>query len=510
MSRCLNVDVGPLSGSFLSSVNTDFVEGITETLLYDRHTISPRIWYLTQRFIYQTFGLEMSRTSVTKRLVLPVVLALACTSCTERSPEPITRLDLSEDLYVRQVQEGAFVITHSFPWPANALLVEMANTELLLIDTPYTPEATKELLAWAGSYFGRRGVTVINTGYHHDNLGGNDYLVSQGIPVYGSVSSVQLLDAYGEDIREKTLADLQAPQYSRFRTVHTSLPYVAPTHLFELMKGKTLAFGEESVQIFYPGPSHAPDNVVVYIPSRKILFGGCMVIGWEGMGNTSDADVEAWPVSVRELFRFEPEIVVPGHGARLDPGLLEHTVDRLESFLDTVIEPGERVGSINKNTNRPALQRIYGAGNVFSADVYLGEGFYERGTAVLPEDSARALQIIFRDSTQTNPARIDIKGTAWHTSSGIGLGTELKELEVLNGGPFTLAGFEWDYEGTVTSWDGGTLETDFHQGGRIILRLRPDDDIVDPSLMGDHAISSQHSTIQRLNPKVYEMIVLFE
>lgn len=248
---------------------------------------------------------------------------------TAESPE---RFDIGEDLYAREIQDGAFVITHAFPWPANSMMVEMKSGDLVLVDTPYTPEATQAVLVWAESRFGEREITAINTGFHYDNLGGNGYLVESGIPIYGSELTARLLEERGEEMRAMTLEWLQAPQYQRYYEAHEALAYVAPTHLFALSDGLRLEFGDERVQVYYPGPSHASDNVVVYFPDRKLLFGTCMIIGGDEVGNTSDADLEAWPASVRDLARFDFDVLVPGHGERLDPGLLEHTVDLLTSF----------------------------------------------------------------------------------------------------------------------------------------------------------------------------------
>ena len=249
-----------------------------------------------------------------------------------RDPETYERFDISADLYVRKIQAGVFIITHSFPWPGNSMLVEMQNSDLVLVDTPYTPEVTQEILEWIETRLGERDITAINTGFHYDNLGGNRYLIEQGIPVYGSTLTVKLLEERGEEMRAMTLDWLQDPQYQRYYKAHDSLTYTAPTHLFAIEEGLQLKFGEEVVQVYYPGPSHAPDNVVVYFPSRKILFGTCMIIGGDKVGNTSDADLEAWPASVRDLTQFDFDVLVPGHGDRLDPGLLEHTLDLLTSF----------------------------------------------------------------------------------------------------------------------------------------------------------------------------------
>ncbi|HNT76116.1 MAG TPA: MBL fold metallo-hydrolase [Anaerolineae bacterium] len=245
------------------------------------------------------------------------------------TPTPVlsARIDLAEDLYAREVQAGVFVITHAFPWPGNSMLVEMADGTLVLVDTPYTPEATQTVLEWAEKQLGKRDIVAINTGYHYDNLGGNVYLLEQGIPIYGSDLTGQLLAERGDALRAMTLDWLKAPKDKAYYDAHQTLPYVAPDHPFPLDEGLQLTFGDETVEVYYPGLSHTPDNVVVYFPGRKLLFGGCMLIGGDSVGNTADADMKAWPESVRNLARFDVDVVIPGHGERLDPQLIEHTVE---------------------------------------------------------------------------------------------------------------------------------------------------------------------------------------
>lgn len=244
----------------------------------------------------------------------------------------VKRFDLSEDMYARQIQPGVFVITHKFPWPANSMIVEMEDSSIIMVDTPYTPEATKKLIDWLKSQLGERKIIEINTGFHYDNLGGNSYLIECGIPVYGADMTARLLQERGEKMRAMTLEWLKTPENKSYYEVYKNLKYSAPTHQFELNKGLELKFGNEIVKVYYPGPSHSPDNLVVYFPARKILDGGCMIIGWDKVGNTSDADMTQWPESVRRLSQFDFDILVPGHGDRLDPGLLEHTLNLLTHY----------------------------------------------------------------------------------------------------------------------------------------------------------------------------------
>jgi glyoxylase-like metal-dependent hydrolase (beta-lactamase superfamily II) len=240
-------------------------------------------------------------------------------------------IDLSPELYIRQIREDAFVITHAFPWPANSLLVEMDNSELVLVGTPYTPAATNKVLDWIERRFGKRSIVAINPGYHVDNLGGNQALFNRHIQVYGSDLTTKLLRERGAQTRQVLLGMLQGPDNQRYFQTHANLPYTGPSHEFAISQGLRLSFGNDKVQIYYPGPSQSPDKVVVYFSRQKILFGSCMILGGDQIGNIADADLKNWPDAVRKLTQFDAEIVVPGHGERLDVGLIQHTLDLLSA-----------------------------------------------------------------------------------------------------------------------------------------------------------------------------------
>jgi glyoxylase-like metal-dependent hydrolase (beta-lactamase superfamily II) len=69
---------------------------------------------------------------------------------------------------------------------------------------------------------------------------------------------------------------------------------------------------------FFPGAGHSDDNLVVWVPSARVLFGGCLVKSSTAtdLGNIADADLSSWPQAiarVREKFP-DAEVVVPGHG----------------------------------------------------------------------------------------------------------------------------------------------------------------------------------------------------
>ena len=183
---------------------------------------------------------------------------------------------------------------------------------------------------------------------------------------------------------------------------------------------------------------------------------------------------------------------------------------------DRTIVPGDRVGPITRVTTLADLRRIYGDANVRIEDVDVGEGETAPGATVYPDDSLRRVQVAFRDSAGSVPRFVTIRGdtSAWHTGAGLTLGTRLARLTQLNGRPFTLSGFGWDYAGTVISWNGGRLGAD-SAGGRFIVRLRPTltgpvADSLQRDVLGDREYSSDRPAMRRLEPAVYELLTIFD
>ena len=96
-------------------------------------------------------------------------------------------------------------------------------------------------------------------------------------------------------------------------------------------------------------------------------------------------------------------------------------------------------------------------------------------------------------------------------SQGISLGTSLQELEHLNGRPFTLAGFGWDYAGVITDWNGGALDSVLT---RVKLYLDPGPAQYESApysqVLGDRDYSSSMTAMQQLNPRVRQVFIDYE
>ena len=187
--------------------------------------------------------------------------------------------------------------------PAYSMIVDISDDNLLLVDTS-DPEKTKQVLAWANKKLNNKKIVAINTHHHSDRTGGNAVLLKEKIPVYGSDLTAKLSKEKHE---------------------------TPPDHIFPALDGKTLSFGDKKVIIYYPGPAHSEDNVVVYIPHLKLLFGGCIVVAMQNVYLVDGVNIKNWPSAIEKLKQFDVEWVIPGHPVSLtddlnfSPGLIVHT-----------------------------------------------------------------------------------------------------------------------------------------------------------------------------------------
>ena len=85
------------------------------------------------------------------------------------------------------------------------------------------------------------------------------------------------------------------------------------------------------VELFFILVRIRTDNLVVYVLSANVLYGGCAVheLSSTSAGNVADADLAEWPTSVERIQKHYPEaeVVIPGHGLPGGLDLLQHTAN---------------------------------------------------------------------------------------------------------------------------------------------------------------------------------------
>ena len=125
------------------------------------------------------------------------------------------------------------------------------------------------------------------------------------------------------------------------------------------------------------------------------------------------------------------------------------------------ILPGRSAGPVTPASSEADLKQQLGPTAVRSTRIELGEGETTPGAVLFPDDSLRRAEIIWHDTvSRSRPARLILRGSRseWKVGQGISLGTSLRELERLNGRPFTLAGFVAGLSGLLNVWWNGQID----------------------------------------------------
>jgi glyoxylase-like metal-dependent hydrolase (beta-lactamase superfamily II) len=207
--------------------------------------------------------------------------------------------------------------------PANILVVRMPDGTLVLCSSPYDTEATRAMVQRLRRRFQPPRMVAINVHFHPDGAAGNAGYALEGVETYGSDLTAAALSRRGPEVWQETARAAGAS--ARTRILNT--PIVVAARAFHATEGLRLDFGGESVQVFYPGAGHSPDNAVVYFPSRRLLFGGDLIRAAQaGAGYRGDADLARWPAAVQTVSRFSFDVVIPGHGSPGGRELLAHTL----------------------------------------------------------------------------------------------------------------------------------------------------------------------------------------
>jgi hypothetical protein len=175
---------------------------------------------------------------------------------------------------------------------------------------------------------------------------------------------------------------------------------------------------------------------------------------------------------------------------------------------DFTFVPNERFGKITAATKPADVPALYGKEALATNDIDLGEGMMTSGYLLYAGGKNRA-EVIFpnEDNGMENlVVRISNKTGDWRMAgTGLHVGSTLAELNELNGKPFDLYGFDWDYGGTVADWKGGKLT-----GVGVVTaynNLKFVGDKADKSLLGDHVLSSDDPALAPIGITVAEIVV---
>ena len=177
---------------------------------------------------------------------------------------------------------------------------------VVVVDALGSPALAKKLIAEIKKLTSQKIVAVIVTHYHADHIYGLQEFKNIGAKIYAQGEGRNYISS--ETAKQRLIS-------SRIDFA----PWVnASTHLMSadvwIDQSFTLTVGGVEFKISRVGPAHAPEDLIIYVPSEKVLFAGDLVFRGR-IPFVGNADSKGWLQALNEIESLNPSIVIPGHGA---------------------------------------------------------------------------------------------------------------------------------------------------------------------------------------------------
>jgi len=176
---------------------------------------------------------------------------------------------------------------------------------VVVVDALGSPALAKKLIREIARITPQKVVAVIVSHYHADHVYGLQEFKRIGAKIYAQGEGRNYLSS--ETARQRLIA-------SRIDFA----PWVnADTNLISadvwVDKQFKLSIGGVEFFISRVGPAHAPEDLMVYVPSEKVLFAGDLVFRGR-IPFVGNADSKRWLSALDDIEKLNPAIVIPGHG----------------------------------------------------------------------------------------------------------------------------------------------------------------------------------------------------
>ena len=231
---------------------------------------------------------------------------------------------LKSDLVVHKINEQTFYVKDTSFFDTNVMVTKLQSGDVLIVSSHIDTVKNLEMLSWIKFELNPKKIFALNTHFHADGTGGNEAFKTAGVEIWSSQLTNTLYTQRAASMQPGTAGMLKDEDHKRNTLERKN---VFADHLFDHSKPPEWGIDQNEVKVFYPGPAHSVDNIVVLLSEQKILFGGCMVRALEfDIGNTKDANLKTYEASLKNVSKLKPETIIPGHGTVGGVELIDHSV----------------------------------------------------------------------------------------------------------------------------------------------------------------------------------------
>jgi glyoxylase-like metal-dependent hydrolase (beta-lactamase superfamily II) len=242
-------------------------------------------------------------TTRCKGVLAACAASLACVAGVH-AQEPVRAVPVADRVWFVQ---GAAALGSSANrnFISNAAFVATRDG-VVVVDALGSPELAKELLAEIDRVTGGQPVRfVIVTHYHADHIYGLQALKARDATVIAHAAGREYLNSDTAALRLEASRRELAPWVDEDTRLVPADRWIDGDTAIEV--------GGERFEIRHAGPSHTPEDLVVWVPGRRVLFAGDLVFRGR-IPFVGQADSRHWIATLDRLLADRPEVIVTGHG----------------------------------------------------------------------------------------------------------------------------------------------------------------------------------------------------
>lgn len=241
-------------------------------------------------------------------------------------------------LVPRQVSASAWVVEglSALGSPQNQNFISNAGfvvtpAGVVVIDALGSPALAQRLLAEIAKVTDKPVTHVIVTHYHADHIYGLQAFKAAGARILAHQAAREYLHSDTARLRLEASRTELAPWIDGATRLVEADEWISGE--------RELVLGGLRLVIRPVGPSHTPEDLVVYLPQDRLLFAGDLVFR-NRIPFVGQADSRQWMRALDTLLSFDTAVIVPGHGpvsteARKDMQLTRDYLAYLRKVMGT-------------------------------------------------------------------------------------------------------------------------------------------------------------------------------
>lgn len=226
---------------------------------------------------------------------------------------------------IEEVSDGVFgYIQLDGSWGLNNTGFIVGRGGVTAIDTCFTERRSRAFRDAIRSVSGLPVRALVNTHHHGDHTHGNFVFRPEAMII-------------GHELCGKEVIETGVGTKALFPGVDWGEIEVAPPFV-TFDSRMTLFVDELRVELIHVGPAHTTNDVIVWLPERRVLFTGDVIFN-NGTPFALMGSIAGWLDALKRLRSLGAERMVPGHGAVCGPEVIDDVAEYL-MFLQEVARKG--------------------------------------------------------------------------------------------------------------------------------------------------------------------------